>query len=102
MNGDGLVASTVSEKAKDQRLDCIIEGMMEVLKPSFDKIDVGISNAAAMFEMEEMRPILHVFVKGHVILLAWNRGLLNRNRDARMAGNGSHFPKDLVTTKLDC
>ena len=101
VNGDGLVAWTVTEKAENQWFDCIIERMMEILEPSLDKVDVGISNATAMLKVEEMRPILHVFMKGHVIPLAWNSGLHNRNRNARMAGNGSHFPKDLVTTKLD-
>ena len=100
MNRNGLVAWTVSKKAKNQGLDCIIERVMEILKPGFDKVDIGVGNAATMLEMKEMRPILHVLVERHVVLLAWGRGLHNRNRYARMAGNGSHFPKDLIAAKL--
>ena len=100
MNRNGLVAWAISKKAENQRLDRIIERMMEVFKPSLDKVDIGVGNAATVFEMKEMRPILHVFMKGHVVLLAWNRGLHNRNRDARMAGNRSHFPKDLIAAEF--
>ena len=100
MDRNGLVTGAISKKAENQGLDRIIERMMKILKPSFDEVDVGVSDATAMFEMKEMRPILHILVKGHVVLLAWNRGLHNRNGNTRVAGNGSHFPKDLISAKF--
>ena len=87
MNRNGLITGTITQEAKDERLKIVVEGAMEVFQPSFNEMYVRICDAATVFKMEEVRPILHVVVERHVTFLTGDSRLHNRNRNARMASN---------------
>ena len=100
MDRNRLIACAITEESEDEWLDSVIKRRMKTFKPGFNETDIGMRNSSAMFEVEEVRPFLHVIVKSHVAFLTWHGGLHNRNRDTRVASNIGQQPKDVTATEF--
>ena len=71
-----------------------------MFRKSFHKVNVRVGNTAAMFEMKEMGPLLHVIRKGLTEALVGHLCCVGRNRDAGVARDVGKKPKNLIATEL--
>ena len=100
MNRDRDIQRAVAKKRENQGFDGVVKRLMQVGEKSFDEVDVGVIHSTSVFDVEEVAPFLQTGMKTLTGLLTRSVGGNIANGDARMAGNVSQQPKDLVATEL--